>query len=942
MNSFLVGTINDGLRKDLKPWATPEDSFDLLQNAYQFRGRIVRRQGYTLLGQLAFQITTQIVGASAQNFTANLFAVFGLAGVVIISNSITITVNGGGNYVITESLTNLGTLIQTGGAGVAFLNGSINYLTGALVLNFSSNPGGNVVITFSYATMLPVMGLRTRELFELNAQDLIGFDTQFSYRFSNTNSQFQPLSSVMPVVWNGANWQFFWTTNYAGAFWATNSNPGLNGWNIQGFAGSAGMGNLATVQVTSAGNNVQVGDFVYFINLSAGVAANAGVLAKVTIAGNPFTVEATNLPSTSTFAWVNGATITGMVLDSQQQVGTNDGIRYYAQTNIGTTWVNYNPPVDLNNVLAGALLIFPYRGYLVFLNTTEGNDQGTFNFGNRARWTQIGTPYYSGPVPSTPSPQTIDVNAVRDDLFGRGGANDAPTQEVIISAGFIRDILIVNFERSTWRLRFVNNAQNPFVWERINVELGASATFSAIPFDKGLMAIGERGITISDANDTVRIDEKIPDQIFQIRIENEGMQRVYGIRTFRTRLAYWTYPSDINAHGIFPDEVLVYNYETKNWAFFDDCFTCFGYFYAFNDLTWADLILPWSAYNDVAWNSGTAEADYETVVAGNQQGFVFALEQTDAPNGASLYITAIVNGVGTTPTIFTSTNNNLPNGTWIEINGMAGTTDLLGVSLNSRRFKVVNSAGPGSQPNTFSLQEWTPTNGGLASGAIYNYTLASPFIPVFPGSTYIVVGALSFTDTLLNGTLTPSDGLSSGTINYTTGEINLNFNTPIGSTQVEIFTVSVNPNQAFANIFTQGTYTGGGYITKVSNLDVRSKFFNFLPNDKRPRLSKIDFYVDRTNSGEFTVDILGDSSTVPINTPLIDNPRSNVVLTSTSPYQVAQGPETLYRLYCDAIAQTVQARIYLSDAQMAVKTIQASDIELVAMVFTIRRKARLI
>lgn len=942
MNSFLVGTINDGLRKDLKPWATPEDSFDLLQNAYQFRGRVVRRQGYSLLGQLSFQINAMVVGASSATFTANLFSVFSLSNVVIVSNSITITVNGMANYVITEDPNNPGNLIKTGGIGTAFLNGSINYITGALALNFSSNPGGNVIITFSYAFMLPVMGLRTRELFELNEQDLIGFDTSYSYRYSNTNEQFQPLASIMPVIWNGANWQFFWTTNYAGAFWATNSNPGLNGWNIQSFSGQAGTGNNATVMVTSTGNNVQVGDFVYFVNLSSGVSGNAAVLAKVTIAGNPFTVQATNLPSTSTFAWTNGATVTGMVLDSQQQVGTNDGIRYYAQTNIGTTWVNYNPPVDLNNALAGALLIFPYRGYLVFLNTTEGNDQGTFNYGNRARWTQIGTPYYSGPVPSSPSPQTFDINAARDDLFGRGGANDAPTQEVIISAGFVRDILIVDFERSTWRLRFVNNAQNPFVWERINVELGASATFSAIPFDKGLIAIGERGIVISDANDTVRIDEKIPDQIFQIRIANEGMQRVYGIRTFRTRLAYWTYPSSSNTGGIFPDEVLVYNYDTKNWAFFDDVFTCFGYFYAFNDLTWADLVDPWSAYNNISWNSGTAEADYETVVAGNQQGFVFALEQTDSANSASLYITAVTNGSGSTPTTFTSPNNNLPDGSWIEINGIAGTSDLLGVSLNSRRFKVVNPAGPGSQPNTFSLQEWTPTNGGLANGSTYAYQLATPFIPIFPGSAYIVVGTLSYTDMELNGTLTASDGLSTGTINYSTGAINLTFNTPVSSTQIEIFTVSVNSLQAFSNVFTQGTYAGGGYITKVSNLDIRTKFFNFLPNDKRPRLSKIDFYVDATNSGEFTVDILGDSSTVPINTPLSDNPRSNVVLTSYSPYQVGEGDETIFRLYCDAIAQTVQARIYLSDQQMAVKTIQGSDIELVAMNFTIRKKARLV
>ncbi len=944
-NNFLIGPIKDGLRKDIKPWATPEDSFDSLTNAYQWRGRVVRRPGYTLLGQLSFQITSQIVGASAQNFTANLFAVFSLSGVVIVSGFITITVNGAGDYTLTEDPNNPGNIIQTGGVGVAFLNGSINYLTGALALNFSANPGGNVVITFSYAFLLPVMGLRTRELFEINQQDTIAFDTMFSYRFSNTSNQFQPLPSVIPVTWHGANWQFFYTINYAGAFWATNSFPGLNGWKIQAFAASAGVGNAATVQVTSAGNNVQIGDFVYFVNLSSAVDANAAILAQVTVAGDPFTVQAVMLPTSTTpatFTWTNGVTVTGMVLDSQQSGmllngNPQDGIRYYAQTGIGTTWVNYNPPIDINTSLAGALLIFPYRGYLVFLNTTEGNDEGVFNFGNRARWTQVGTPYYSGPVPTTPNPQGIDINAARDDLFGKGGATDAPTQEVIVGAAFIKDILIVGFERSTWRLRFVNNAQNPFVWERINIELGTSATFSTIPFDKGLMSIGERGIVIADPNDVIRFDEKIPDSIFQIRIENDGMQRVYGIRTFRTKLNYWTYPSNQNAQGTFPDQVLVFNYDTKNWSFFDDCFTCFGYFYAFNDMTWGDLTLAWSSYGDITWDGGEIQQGYETIISGNQQGFVFKLEQTDSANATSLYITAIS---GST---FTSPNNNLPDGTWIKLSGIAGTTDISGVTLNGRSFKLVNSAGPGAQPNTFTLQEFTPFDGGLASGSLYVFQLSVPFIPIFPGSVYITVGTITFTDQGLNGILFGSDLTSFGSISYSTGTIVLNFVPALGSpTEVFIRVVSQNPLQALSNVVTTGTYTGGGYISKKSNMDIQTKIFNFLPEDKRSRLSKIDFYLDSTTAGEFTVDIFGDSSNTVINTPLLDNPRSNVVQTTVNPYQVGKGKETIYRLYCDAMAQTVQGHFYLSDQQMAVDVIQQSDIEILAMNFTLRRGGRLV
>ncbi len=938
--NFLIGTIDSGITKNTKPWATPKDSFESLVNTYQWRGRIVRKIPYDTLGQLTFVISTQIVAASAQNFTNNLFTTFSLSGVTIVPNTITITVNGAANYVIVEDRDNPSSLIQQSGAGINFLNGSINYLTGDLVLNFSAPPGGNVVITFSYAYGLPVMGLRTRELFELNEQDTIAFDTRFAYRFSNTSEAFIPLPSIMPTEWSGTNSQFFFTTNYAGAFWATNSKPGLHGWAITDFSGSAGIGNLATVMVTSPGNAVQVGDYVYFLNLDANVEANAAVLAIVTVAGDPFTVQATNLPASSTFTWTNGATSSGFVFDSMRSLTGQDGIRYYGSLTNGTGWANYSPPIDLNNALVGALLIFPYRGYLVFLNTTEGNEQGTFNFGNRARWTQIGTPYYSGPVPSTPNPQGIDIKTARDDLFGRGGANDAPTQEVIIGAAFIRDILIVFFERSCWRLRFVNNAQNPFVWERINVELGASATFSVIPFDKGAMAIGERGIVIADANDVARIDQDIPDTIFEVRIENDGMQRVNGIRTFRTKLNYWTIPDGEKNTGIYPDYVLVYNYETKTWATFDDCFTCFGYFYAFDDTTWADLTGPWSSYFDTYWDGANIDKGYENVIAGNQQGFVLSLDgvvntgYSQIQNGPSLMISSIVNGA---PSTFSSIDNNLPDGSWIALSGIAGTTDVTGVTLNGRKFKVVN---PSLDANDFTLQEFTPYAAGLASGLVFIFQLSYPFIPVFPGSAYITVGSLTYQDTGSDGVLYVN-GVAGGTINYTSGLITLNFPGVLPPTQVYIRVVSQDPAQEFSNVETTGTYTGGGYIEKLSNFEIKTKVFNFLGQDQRSRLSKIDFYVDRTSHGEFTANVFADSSNQIVNSPLSDNLRSNIVKTTLNPYQYGVGEETIYRLFCDAIAQTVQIQMNLSDQQMAVTPILTSDIEILAMNFTLRAGGRL-
>lgn len=842
--SFLIGPVKDGIRKDVKPFAIPEDAFEILNNAYQWRGRVLRRPGYTSLDP---------ANSASTRLSPD---------------------------------------------GVTF-------------------PGD------------PVMGLRTRELFGIDQQDLIGFDTTTAYRWTGT--AFNTLSSVMPVTWNGTNSDFFWTTNYASAFWATNGVQGLHGIAISAIT-QAVIGVGTPLVTTSTNHGFTTGQTVVFINVGGMVEING--LSSVITVQSPTTFSLDSIDTSGFSAYTSG----GMALNSQVSIAGQDGIRYYANcSNVGTsvvpvgnTWVNYNPPIDTTTALAGALLIFAYRGYLVFLNTYEGNEQLVQQFPNRARWTQVGTPYYSNPVPNTPNLQGIDPLAARDDIFGRGGANDAPTNEVIVAAGFIRDILVVYFTRSTWRLRFVNNAQNPFVWERVNVEYGSDSTFSALVFDKGLMTIGDRGIVISDANDTSRFDEKIPDDIFDIRQSENGFKRVYGLRTFRTRLCYWTIPDD-KFDGTFPDRVLVFNYDTKNWSYFDDTFTCFGFMYPTNATqTWEDLTEPWASYGDVYWDSGTGSSGFETPIAGNQQGYVFALEQTSGSNSPSLSISNIV---GST---VTCTNHNLKVGQWIMLSDVTGTTYSDGVSLNGRNFKIAN---PTLDANNFILTEFAAITPGNASGSSFTYTV--PYVPIVPGSVQINIGALQFDDTDSDGILF-STGSNTGTIDYSSGALSLTFSPAIASTAVTIRLVSYDPEQTIVPVDTTGAYNPGGEISLISNFDIQTKIFNLFRSDKRTRLSKIDFYVDSTDKGQATVNIFTDSSNVIANAPLSDNLQSNVILTSTNPYQFGDGDETIFRLYSDVVGQTYQVQITMNDQQQAVNSINSSNFALLSMVITAKSGGRLI
>jgi len=127
---------------------------------------------------------------------------------------------------------------------------------------------------------------------------------------------------------------------------------------------------------------------------------------------------------------------------------------------------------------------------------------------------------------------------------GSISAGYAPTEEAIVSAEFIKDRLIVFFERSTWELAYTGNQVLPFVWQKINTELGSEATFSVVPFDKVVLAIGNTGVHACNGSNVERIDTKIPDTVFEIFNKENGVSRVAGVRDYFNEMVYWSFPLD--------------------------------------------------------------------------------------------------------------------------------------------------------------------------------------------------------------------------------------------------------------------------------------------------------------------------------------------------------------------------------------------------------------
>lgn len=280
-------------------------------------------------------------------------------------------------------------------------------------------------------------------------------------------------------------------------------------------------------------------------------------------------------------------------------------------------WNNQKPILNGATRLTTCLLVITYKGRLVVLNTTEGG----VGFSNRARWSQIGTPYVlatgGDPAVVPPTPFATDDNAWRDDIPGKGGFIDADTNEQIVSAAIIRDVLIVFFQRSTWRLRYTGNEILPFIWERINTQYGSESPWSTIPFDDKILSFSRYGFIGADTNSVNRIDQKIPDQsFFQMKFGTNAanLKRIHGIRDFYRQTAYWCY-QDVEDESGANNQVLTYNYLDQTWAIFNQPFRCFGNYKQFFDLQWQNATFAWETSN-FPW-AGSEQAQFPQVVAGD-------------------------------------------------------------------------------------------------------------------------------------------------------------------------------------------------------------------------------------------------------------------------------------------------------------------------------------
>jgi len=599
-----------GLVQSREEFLLPDDAYPVMQNAYLWRERILRKRGCELLGRLQRNLSAVSIGtissAGAGVQTYSIFSILGLSGsepnASIVpgtaSNPIVISI---GAPIVKTLTDNTGQGVFSISSAGRITSATINYSTGIVTLTFSGATGVSAAtLTASYYPSLPVMGISIRELQNSANDQTIFFDQKYAYNFNAVANAFQEF--LPGTTWNAQHAgvdavDFFWSTNY----WVS--------------------------QTPQFGT------------------------------------------SNEKLFWVTNDTGAAGV--------TADPIR----VTDGTTWFDFSPAnsqgqIDATNFLTGCLILLPFRGRLLALNTWEGPGYASaLPHTNRIRWSTIGNPFiaYAAGPPATGS--------WRDDIRGQGGFLDIPTSEDIVAAGFVRDNLVIYCERSTWQLRYTGRTIAPFQIERVNSELGAESTFSAVQFDTSLVGIGDKGIVECDSYKSERIDVKIPDLVFGFESTNSAVERVHGIRDFVNRIASWTYV-DASNEDVFPNKRLIYNYENDSWAIFRDSYTSIGNYQPQSGRTWLNTPLPWV---DIEWTWRDQSYGVPDIVAGNQQGFVEYLDVANVvTNDVSLYIQNITGSTG--PTVITSPNHNLSSGDVVSLSGIPSSSSF--ASLNGMVFQI--------------------------------------------------------------------------------------------------------------------------------------------------------------------------------------------------------------------------------------------------------------
>lgn len=676
-----------GLFTYLDSWIKPQTAYDLLVNAYIYRGSLYQRNGFTLFpsvpaaGALLYQnneiVATGNTGTSYNGILANFpliatATITARTGAVIRTSTATFAA-GNVNW-------------STGGASLAN-SGTINFTTGVWNIVTSSAVANNIPITIQYTFVptnsttplnRPIMGIKQFINETTDTNVLLVLDTRRASYWDSGTSQFQPISqfqqyfyqikspntgpsvTVTPSV--NVNWTNITTGQAIAPYTVT----------IQSSGDALGNGTVTDVPTNAitgtfgADGNILSGTIDYttgLVTITFNAAPTERTLLKITgsMRGDYFNGDNSNFfnatnwdaPDSPAYLYVTNnvdpiTLFNGTILSRPAFALYKASVTVLAPSQV---------LLPFRNDIAKALDVQVFQDRLLIIRPTIY----TSDLVGRALkpYAENQAIYYSGrnsPLNLSFSPQNL---VLATEIAGNGGFEQASTGDIIQCEELIRDVLVVFFTNSTWILRYTANPTEPFRFYRLNVSRSTNAPYGSIAYDVTASSMGAKGLIESDGVGVERYDEDVID-VFE-DINQNAFGQCFAQKYDAQNQSWMLYPSTDN-NSSTSDKIIVYNYLEKTWAIYEpnmgaliadptkpNTLSCLGLGFTTKDLIWNDFApggkygpngLTWDQAN-FTWNSHLEQDLSPSLLAGDQNGFVYVADdgpfdqigpQTATPN----------------------------------------------------------------------------------------------------------------------------------------------------------------------------------------------------------------------------------------------------------------------------------------------------------------------
>lgn len=600
---YLIANYSTGLNTRLQPWLIPDDAQETLFDGYVYRGTMSIREGYKYYA-------IGLKGGTPYRESRIVTSLFGpktspMVGVIDSANQ-TFTLNG-------KAPIAAGTITITGSTPLQVLNddgvggftgdgiGTVNYVTGAISITFTTAPtGGTVIATYQ------------------NAQNMVGAIDSINQVFTYAGPVQLARGSV--TVTGSTPSQTF-TDDGLGQFFDGITPIGTVNYLTGAISITlpvAPTAGTVTVIYSSMPDDpvMMIATYINEVNTKRLVVASTKYINFYDGTTNVL-VDITNVPYTGGsfdfFTWTNYASPTNtprlLFCNNVDVIQQYDGtvVTDYVYSMETSTSI----PVPVTSLLCSWMGEFKDR--LVLLRTTEN-----------------GVVY----------PQRIRISgtgANSDDfrITATGaGFIDIPDGSWIKGADFNRDDLLIFTENATWVLKYTGNDTTPFVIDRIDESRGCDATFSVITYLNRTSACSPRGLIVSDGYKVERQDDLIPNFSFN-EIDGDNFELCFAGSVDIDRDHYLIYPPPEQEES---QRILVTNYDEDNYAIYRLPLSCMGTGITSTDIDWNDLLVynDWASFaNDYGnWNSFGYSSGAPFAIGGGHHGEIWqisGIESEDNP-----------------------------------------------------------------------------------------------------------------------------------------------------------------------------------------------------------------------------------------------------------------------------------------------------------------------